>query len=342
MTIAEQPVGRILFGYWEGEDVVVIRMEENEWELHCHGGYAAVNRVQNSLESRNVQIQDWREFQNDLVSTLAREFQIAISESVTWKTAELLLRHPTTTWIHQLRCWVKALAESPSTGLASEIQTQCEHIVDKSQIGIRLTKAARVVLAGAPNVGKSSLLNRLAGYERSIVQNRPGTTRDTFGAEIALGGYPVTLTDTAGIRETDDSLESAGISRARQVLSTADLILFLIDGTAAPTLEENQFLEQYPDAVPVLHKSDQAVHPERTMTSGLLRVSALTGEGTKTLIDEIVRLIVPASPDSSTIFPITRRQRNCLHEIVSATKEQNFERLNQSIKDLLTDPLSID
>jgi tRNA modification GTPase len=342
MTITEQPVGRILFGYWEGEDVVVIRTDEHEWELHCHGGFAAVNRVQNSLESRDVQIQDWRDFQSGSQSTLEREFQIAIAKSVTWKTTERLLRHPTTSWVNQLLHWQKELKENPSTNLAGEIQTQCEQVLTRSQVGIRLTTAARVVLAGAPNVGKSSLLNRLAGYDRSIVQNRPGTTRDTFGAEIALGGYPVTLTDTAGIRQTDDSLESAGISRAHQVLRTADLILFLLDGSIAPTLEENQFLAQYPDAILVLHKSDQVVHPDRTITSSLLRVSALTGEGTETLIDEIVKHIVPELPAPSTIFPITGRQRNSLQNIVSAIQEQNFELLNPLIEDLLTGPLTND
>jgi len=342
MTIEDQPVGRILFGYWDGEDVVVIRTGEEEWELHCHGGYAAVNRIQASLESKEVQIQDWQNLETQSVTRLEREFQSAITESVTWKTAELLLRHPTSEWITELRRWQTKLIEKTTTELTREIQTRCEQILSMSDFGIRLTTPATIVLAGAPNVGKSSLLNRLAGFDRSIVQNQPGTTRDTVGAEIALEGFPVTLTDTAGLRQTEDRLESAGIIRAQKVLGTADLILFLIDGTTAPSPEEDETRQQYPQALNVLHKSDQAVHFGRKNQQFDLHVSALTGEGVEDLIETIIGRLVPERPDASAIFPVTYRQIDLLKSIVSAIDSNEIEALDRLLENLLTGTSSKD
>jgi len=97
-----------------------------------------------------------------------------------------------------------------------------------------LREGVRTVIYGAPNVGKSSLLNLLLGYERAIVSARPGTTRDVIEEVISLRGYPLRLVDTAGIRESDDEIERAGMARTRQQIERADLILHLADASAPP------------------------------------------------------------------------------------------------------------
>ena len=105
--------------------------------------------------------------------------------------------------------------------------------------GVKLNEGARIVLAGSPNAGKSSLLNALAGEERAIVTNIPGTTRDILSINIEIGGIPVTITDTAGIRDTpSDEIEAIGIKRAIEMLKKADLVLLMVDASSpAPEAE---------------------------------------------------------------------------------------------------------
>lgn len=130
------------------------------------------------------------------------------------------------------------------TGKASDdleqIRSHASLALARASQGVKLTEGARIVLAGAPNAGKSSLLNALAGMDKAIVTNIPGTTRDVLSAEIEIQGVPVTVTDTAGIRdEPSDEIERIGIERAIAELKKADLILLLVDGSQPPaSLEE--------------------------------------------------------------------------------------------------------
>lgn len=132
------------------------------------------------------------------------------------------------------------------TGKAASDLEQIRHhatlSLSKASQGVKLTEGARIVLAGAPNAGKSSLLNALAGMDKAIVTNIPGTTRDVLSAEIEIDGVPITLTDTAGIRdEPADEIERIGIERALEELKKADLILLLVDGSQPPKNLEETF-----------------------------------------------------------------------------------------------------
>ncbi len=140
----------------------------------------------------------------------------------------------------------------------------------ESPQGVRLREGLVFAITGAPNVGKSSLLNALAGREAAIVSAAPGTTRDMIEVPIDLGGVPVTLVDTAGLRESTDPVEREGVRRARARASSADLAVDVIDA-AAPTAPRAGMLT-------VANKCDLATPP-----SGLLAVSARTGEGLASL-----------------------------------------------------------
>ena len=328
----DQPVGRILFGHWQGEKVVLTRLSESEWELHCHGGTAAVSRIQADLESSDCRILSWQELVAETETLLESEFTSATTQAVTWKTTEFLLRHPASRILERLENWKRLAHESPDN--LQTVIVECDRMLSWRTFSRRLTEPALVVLAGAPNVGKSSLLNRLAGYNRTIVQNQPGTTRDVVGVDIVLEGFPITLTDTAGLRDTDDRLESMGISRAREVLQAADLILHLVDISLPDFEDDQQFASEFPHAMTILHKADCRPHTSRTISSEL-PVSSLSGEGVDSLIATMMARLVPKSPSEEDFFPVTDRQAALVEQIRETAKQGNSVEVERLIDVLI-------
>ncbi len=139
--------------------------------------------------------------------------------------------------------------ESGKTDLAlNDIEQLAAKTLKIANQGVKLNEGARIVLAGAPNAGKSSLLNALAGSDKAIVTNIPGTTRDVLTAQIEIEGVPVVITDTAGIRDTpSDEIEAIGIKKAIEELKKADLVIFMLDGSTIPTdaLETLQKVKEF-------------------------------------------------------------------------------------------------
>ncbi len=121
-----------------------------------------------------------------------------------------------------------------------EIVSKLEALLRSFEAGRRFRDGATVAIAGVANVGKSRLLNRLAGEERAIVDETPGTTRDYLQAEVSVEGIPVLLVDTAGLRRTEDRVERKGVLRSRDVISRADLVLFVLDGGRAVGEEDRE------------------------------------------------------------------------------------------------------
>jgi tRNA modification GTPase len=150
--------------------------------------------------------------------------------------------------------------------------------------GRLLQDGVRVTIAGCPNVGKSSLFNRLVAHERAIVTEIPGTTRDTLSEAIDLGGIPLILTDTAGVRHTTDGIETLGIERTHRALSDADLVLVVLDGSDEVGPADRDLLSQTAESrrLVVMNKSDLPSFKGASSCLGLPRtinVSARTGEG---------------------------------------------------------------
>jgi tRNA modification GTPase len=173
-------------------------------------------------------------------------------------------------------------------GLA-ELRARLQDVLSASQQGSLLREGIHVVLAGQPNVGKSSLLNRLAGEELAIVTEIPGTTRDAIRQSINLGGIAAHIIDTAGLRESSDPVEKLGIARTWAAIEKADLVLLLIDATLGENAADREILAQMPAGllcIKVMNKIDlQGRSPavDRSCDANAVWLSARTGEGVELL-----------------------------------------------------------
>lgn len=176
--------------------------------------------------------------------------------------------------------------------------------------GRMMREGIRVAIVGAPNAGKSSLLNSLLGSERAIVSPTPGTTRDYVEEAVEFGGWPVVFVDTAGIRHSADEIERIGVERSRRQAAIADIVLHVIDSTVGPSIDDVHIEGR---RIMVANKCDLAPAPE-----GLLAISALTGQGLPQLRSAILDLAVSASP--ATLF-VNRRQHDLLAEARLAIEE---------------------
>ena len=186
--------------------------------------------------------------------------------------------------------------EQRSTWLAG-LLTELQNILDLAQQGRLLGEGAHIVLVGQPNVGKSSLLNRLSGEEAALVSEIPGTTRDIIRQEIQISGVPLHILDTAGLRESHDPIEQMGIARTRGALQTADVILVLLDARLGLSREDQEILDELPRDIPVLYvfnKSDlltQNAQVKNREDESHIYLSAKTGEGLDLLRKKLLRLV---------------------------------------------------
>ncbi len=190
-----------------------------------------------------------------------------------------------------------------------EVRAKIDSLLATAARGRIMREGVRVVIYGATNAGKSSLLNRLLGYERAIVSDLPGTTRDTIEEMINLRGVPVRLVDSAGLRESDDPLERAGMERAERSRQAADLILHLVDASAPRSKDFTG--EQGTAELLLLNKSDLPEH-EDWKSSEALRVSCLEDDGLAGLDEAILARIGAAHLQAENSIAINTRHRDCL------------------------------
>jgi tRNA modification GTPase len=179
-----------------------------------------------------------------------------------------------------------------------------------------LREGVRIVIYGATNAGKSSLLNRLLGYERVIVSDTHGTTRDTIEETVNLGGVPVRLLDTAGLRTSTSDIEREGIARTQRSLKQADLRLHIVDRSAPRPAH----FEQHPTdrhEIVVLNKSDLPEHSDWKNFSAL-QISCVTGEGMKDLEDEIIARLGKQNLRPENAVAINLRHHDCLRRALGA------------------------
>ncbi|WP_152562344.1 MULTISPECIES: tRNA uridine-5-carboxymethylaminomethyl(34) synthesis GTPase MnmE [unclassified Prochlorococcus] len=319
-----------------GEDVV---------EIHCHGGLMAVQRVlERVLAQPHVRRALPGEFSQRAVlnGRLDLTQAEAISELVAARSrraAQLAmtgvdggiqrritsLRERLLDQLSELEARVDFEEDLPPLdGAELLVELQCvrrelEQLVEDAKRGDVLRQGLQVALVGRPNVGKSSLLNRLSRRERAIVTDLPGTTRDVLESEIVLEGVPITLVDTAGIRATKDALEQLGIDRSHQALAAADVVFLVFDLSLGWTAEDAALLAQIPDDVPRLLVGNKADAQPASMAASRgnqvdgktvdVILSALTGQGEEALIEAVLKTC-GASEAQGLVVALNQRQQD--------------------------------
>ena len=209
----------------------------------------------------------------------------------------------------------------------SALQGQVEAVLQNAQKGKMIRDGLRVVIAGKPNVGKSSLLNALLGQERAIVTDIPGTTRDVIEEYINLNGIPLKIVDTAGIRKTDNIVEQIGVDKAQQFVRSADLVLYVIDGVQGLTEQDQQLMAdlQNRPVIYLLNKSDlgisDAVRQQVSDAIGrepMLEISAQEKNGLEQLEQKINDLFFAGTLEVSNQILVTNvRHIQILEESLS-------------------------
>lgn len=163
--------------------------------------------------------------------------------------------------------------------------SELEAMAETYRRGRATRSGLTAVILGRPNAGKSTLLNRLVGSDRAIVTPIPGTTRDIVRETIEIGGLPVTIADTAGLRESEDVVEGIGIARAREAAASADIVLYLVDGTAGLTPEDERELAALGDAEVIYTKADLL------RRDAGLSISAVSDQGMHSLLERLDALV---------------------------------------------------
>ncbi len=285
-------------------------------ELHCHGGLVPVQRVLElvlAAGARRAQPGEFsqRAFLNGRLDLTRAE---AVSEMITARSrraAQLAmagldgglqrrigsLRERLLDQLAELEARVDFEDDLPRLDAGAvvaalvAVQRELEALVLEARQGAALREGLRVAIVGRPNVGKSSLLNRLSRRERAIVTDLPGTTRDLLESELVLDGVPLTLLDTAGIRPTDDAVEQLGIARSHEALASADAVLLLFDLQVGWTEEDAALRDLVPEGVPLLLVGNKAdlMQSEAVGTPSDGVISALTGAGSDALVQLLLR-----------------------------------------------------
>jgi tRNA modification GTPase len=309
---------------------------EDSAELHLHGGRAVLNAVADALVAQGARPAEpgeftRRAFLNGRMDLVEAEAVADLVEAETAAQRVQALRQMAGALGSLMRGWAdrlvrllaqqEALIDFPDEDLPAEVEAaavaeiftlagEIGGALDDDRRGERLREGLVFAIAGAPNVGKSTLINALARREVAIVAPTPGTTRDVLEARVELGGVPVTLLDTAGLRESDDAVEAEGVRRARARAATADVVVMVEDASRPCTVVGLEVAGGC--VVRVANKVDLA----RARMADALGVSALTGEGMGRL-QEVLAEIAREMTQSDGPPPLTRaRHRAALTEAV--------------------------
>lgn len=334
---------------YTGEDLV---------EISCHGGILVTRRIFELLLANGARAAGPGEFTQraflngkmDLTQAEAVMDLIHAQSDLALEAAQQQLSGRLGTAAETLRTELIALLAhleahidfpeediDPDTGAAflarmDSLQSQLRSLLDTAEHGRILRSGARTVICGAPNVGKSSLLNLLTGFERAIVSPQAGTTRDTIEEVLHIHGLPFVLVDTAGLREhTSDFIESHGMERTRKELAQADVILEVVDASLPPTAAHRIPLpENKRGHILILNKADLGIHPDWSAGFGLteskpspliapIPLSCIAGQGIESLRSAMRDAVWEnAAAPPANLVAINARHQSCFQQAANA------------------------
>lgn len=302
---------------YTGEDMV---------EIDCHGGHQTVQRILGLLSGLGFRPAEGGEFTRraflngkmDLAQAEAVMDIITADAEQSRKAALNQLHGSVSRAIHDVEdilldalSGIDAAIDYPDEAeedciarLPEQLgagRSKAERLLADGRRGRVLRDGLRVVILGRPNTGKSSLMNALAGFERAIVTDIAGTTRDVLDERLSFDGVPVRLIDTAGIREATDRAEQIGVDRALDEMRRADVQLVLLDGSAPLTAEDKTLIETTENGIPRILVVNKCDLPRQTDYAGAISISAKTGQGLEELKREVLRLAAPQDADCNAI-----------------------------------------
>jgi tRNA modification GTPase len=332
---------------YTGEDVL---------ELQGHGGPVVLQMLLRRCRELGARLAEpgeftRRAFLNDKIDLAQAESVADVIEAATEAAARCALRSlrgefsaaigNLATQLVDLRALVEATLDFPEEEIDAldrkEVGDRLKRLnrevalaLERSRRGSVLRSGLQVVLAGQPNVGKSSLLNRLAGEELAIVTEIPGTTRDALRQTIQIGGVPMNIVDTAGLRETADKVEAIGVARAWEAVGKADILLLVVDARSGIASADRAIPDRAPESlrrVTVFNKTDLAGMPpqaEKTADGWQIHLSAKTGEGIDLLRRALLALAGWQSADED-VFMARERHLTALQRTAEALERAAAE-----------------
>ena len=329
----------IFYGQWRSttEDLVVVKTSSG-FEIHCHGGDAASAAIISDLNQagcESVAREQWRLLCCD---SWRAHTETAICAASTTRTANLLLR----VLQNQLTALSK-LSTQIQSQQSNEAAAAIKQMLDWEAFGASLTQPRSVVFCGEPNVGKSSLVNAVLGFQRAIVNSQAGTTRDVLSQSTAIDGWPVDLKDTAGLRASEDRIEALGIEKAKEEIARSQIRCLVLScedfgrvSNSDEVLATQRMLEQLDPQIVVFNKSDLMPDfqiPETWAFEGpTLIVSAADKAGLQALVASIGDVLVPKLPDEKQWFPVSSWHVNQLQLMLEQLNQHDFEAARLSLQ----------
>lgn len=297
-------------------------------EIHSHGAPAVINKIFEFLRANNMRIAmpgefSRRAFYNGKMDLSDVDGLAALLDAETDKQRAAALRSMMggdgavyADWRNQMleiSAYAAAMTDYPADDLPANISdkimeriktlyTAISGALAKYKTARAISHGVNIVLVGETNVGKSSLFNRIVGASRAIVSDTPGTTRDVVSATMDIDGYLVKLSDTAGLRETDDTVERIGIERTNDEIENADILIHIIT-------PKDQNTKIRDDEILVINKSDTT---DSKKTKGAIYVSAKTGDGMDEMMQAIISRINAVTDNGESVLMINARTYDLL------------------------------
>lgn len=367
----------IHYGYIKNEDekvdeVLVSVMlapktftRENIVEINCHGGIATTGKVLEVILKNGARLAEPGEFTKraflngridlleaeatmDLISSKSDKARKISINTLTGETSNLIknLREELIGIISNIEVNidypeyedVEVLTNEKILPSVNSFKEKLIEIIKKSEDSRVIKEGIKVGIIGKPNVGKSSLLNSLLEEEKAIVTNIPGTTRDIVEGNLILDGIVLNITDTAGIRDTDDIVEKLGVERSIAIINTSDLVIFILNNNEELTKEEKELLEKIKDKkkIIVLNKIDLEEKLDKSILDNYIEISVKENIGIDKIKEEIKRLFKIGEIESDDMTYLSNaRSISLLHNADESIDEAINEITNNSPIDIV-------